>query len=339
MTLLREDRIRILSELEKVIGMKILVFITGDRRGMETRIAMDAYPLIFKHLSNLDTSKGLAIFLYTPGGDTLAAYGIANLIRQFTVSYSVIIPYKALSAGTLITLGANAILMARSGLLSPIDPSVTTPVGPRVPVPGAPNLQVTVPVNVEDVSGFHKLATDEWGLKEEESWSKAFGSLTDNVHPLALGAVHRAREQIAFLATTLLANHMKSRERIKRVVTLLTRERFSHGYLIGRREAKEVLHLPLVEVNPALEAKIVELFTQYENLLELNIPYNQEAILGANETAPATFNRGIVESSYTTHVFRTVRTITRVTSTQVGFPQEGYSERNQQEAWIEDKTV
>ncbi len=200
-----------------------------------------------------------------------------------------------------------------------------------------------MPVNVEDVSGFHKLATDEWGLKDEENWSKAFASLTGNVHPLALGAVHRAREQIAFLATTLLSKHMKTGERVRRIVTLLTRERFSHGYLIGRREAKEVLHLPLADVNSELEQKIMELFAQYESLLELNTPYNQEVILGANNTATATFNRGIIESSFTTYAFRTVRTITRVSSAQagiqVGLPQEGYLERNQQEAWVEDKTV
>ncbi len=93
---MREDRLKIISELEKLIDTKILVFITGDRRGMETRIAMDSYPLLFKHLSKMGSSEQLAVFLYTPGGDALAAYGIANLVRQFTDSYSVIVPYKAL---------------------------------------------------------------------------------------------------------------------------------------------------------------------------------------------------------------------------------------------------
>ncbi len=231
--------------------------------------------------------------------------------------------------------------MTRSALLSPVDPSVQTPLGPRVPIPGAPNVEVTVPVSVEDVGGFHKLATDEWKLQNEDNWSKAFGSLTEHVHPLALGAVHRAREQIAFLATTLLSSHMRNKERAKRIVNLLTRERFSHGYLIGRKEAKEVLHLPVADVSPQLEGKIVELFTQYENLLELKVPYNQEAVLGSNNPVTATFNRGIIESSHTTHVFRSVRTITRVSVTQpgTGLPQEGYLERNQQEAWVEDTNV
>jgi hypothetical protein len=330
---------QLIADLENMIGTRVLVFITGDRRGMETRIAMDSYPLIFKHLVNLGATKTVSIFIYTPGGDALAAYGIANLVRQFADSYSVIVPYKALSAGTLITLGADTIYMTRGGLLSPVDPSVTTPLGPRVPIPGVPNAQATVPVNVEDVSGYHKLATEEWKLQAEENWSEAFRSLTENVHPLALGAVHRAREQIAFLATTLLSKHMRGRERIKRIVTLLTRERFSHGYLIGRREAKEVLHLPLADVSQELEGKITELFGHYESLLDLNSPYNQEALLGTNNTATATINRGVIESSYTTNIFRTVRTITRVSTAQGGLPQEGYLERNLQEAWVEDKSV
>lgn len=117
----------------------------------------------------MESPKKLAVFLYTPGGDALAAYGICNLLRQFTESYSVIVPYKALSAGTLITLGANSIIMTKGGLLSPIDPSVQAPLGPRVPIPGMPNAQATVPVNVEDVIGFHKLAVDEWKLADETS--------------------------------------------------------------------------------------------------------------------------------------------------------------------------
>ncbi len=338
---MREERLKLISELEQLTNTRILVFINGDRRGMETRIAMDVYPLVFKHLTNIDLTKQLAIFLYTPGGDALAAYGIANLVRQFAESYRVIIPYKALSAGTLIALGANEVIMTRGGLLGPIDPSVQSALGPRVPIPGAPNLTATVPVNVEDVIGFHKLATEEWKLQDEASWAQAFKSLNDNVHPLALGAVHRAREQIAFLAGTLLSYHTKNSATVKRIVNLLTRERFSHGYLIGRREAKDILHLRIAAVSSQIEAKITELFAKYESLLELNTPYNQEAVLGAQNSITVSFYRGIIESSFTTHVFKTVKTISRVSFNQpgTGILQEGYTERNQQEAWVEDKQV
>ena len=335
---MRDDRLKVIAELEQLTNSKILVFITGDRRGLETRIAMDCYPLIFKHMSNLEPTEKLAIFIYTPGGDPLAAYAIANLLRQFNDSYSVIVPYKALSAGTLFSLGATKITMSRGGLLGPVDPSVTNPLGPKVTIPGT-NTAVTVPVNVEDVNGFHKLAVDEWKLGSEANWAQAFKSLSENVHPLALGSVHRAREQIAFLATTLLSYHMTDKEKVKSIVNLLTRERFSHGYLIGRKEAKEVLHLPVQDTSPKSEEKISELMSHYETLLELNLPYNQEAVLGTNQTTTATFSRGIVESSYTTHVFRSVRNITRVSASAGGLPQEGYLERNLQEAWVEDRTV
>lgn len=287
------------------------------------------------------TSGKLAVFLYTPGGDTLAAYGIANLIRQFTNEYSVVIPYKALSAGTLITLGANNIIMTKGGLPSPIDPSIQAPLGPRVPIPGAPGIEAVVPVSVEDVSGFYRLAKEEWKLDDEASLGDAFKTLSEKVHPLALGAVHRAREQIAFLARNLLSYHIKGEATVNKIVNTLTRGRFSHGYLIGKREAKDVLKLPIRDPGGELEKKINELFAKYENLLELNTPYNPEAVLGSQNMVTITFNRAIVESSFTTHVFRTVRTITRVSSMapQTGLPQQGYLENNQLEAWVEDNQI
>ncbi|HEV2226357.1 MAG TPA: hypothetical protein VGR56_06080 [Nitrososphaerales archaeon] len=337
----RKERFRLIKRIEKLTGSTLLVFITGDRTNLETRIAMDSYALIFKHLSGMNLKGRLVIFLYTPGGDTIAAYGIANLIRQFTNEYTVIIPYKALSAGTLITLGANNIIMTKGGLLSPIDPSIQAPLGPRVPIPGAPGIEAVVPVSVEDVSGFYRLAKDEWKLGDEASLGEAFKSLSEKVHPLALGAVHRAREQIAFLAKNLLSYHMTGKATVDRIVNTLSRGRFSHGYLIGKREAKNVLKLPIKDPDQELEKKINELFAKYENLLELNTPYNPEAVLGSQDMVTVTFNRAIVESSFITHVFRTIRTITRVSSMapQTGLPQQGYLENNQLEAWVEDSQI
>lgn len=340
-TLLRPQRLEIIQQIERILDSKVLVFITGDRMGLETRIAMDEYPLIFKHLSAIGSQRRVALFIYTAGGDTMAAYGIANLVRQYADAYSVLIPYKALSAGTLIALGANKIFMTRGGILSPIDPSVQSALGPRVSHPAMPSIQVVVPVSVEDSSGFHRLAKDEWKLNDA-NLSEAFKALAGNVHPLALGAVHRAREQIAFLATNLLSYHIKSEPEVAKIVNALTKERFSHGYLIGKKEAKNVLGLPIQDENQELEEKMSELFAHYESLLELHVPYNQEALLGDQDSTRATFNRGIIESTLTTHVFRTIKSIRRATPTtppETGLPQEGYIERNQQEAWVEDKEV
>ena len=63
----------------------------------------------------------------------------------------VVIPHKAHSAGTIISLGANEIIMTKQATLSPIDPSLNTSLNPKI------NEVATYPVSVEAVNGYIEL--------------------------------------------------------------------------------------------------------------------------------------------------------------------------------------
>jgi len=336
----RAERHTLIREIEEMRNSKLLVYITGDRRGMETRIAADAVPFLFRHLSRIGKQTRIDLYIYTTGGITMAGYGIVNLIREFCDEFGVIIPYKAFSCGTLIALGANEVIMTKLGQLSPIDPSLDHPLCPTIPVPGRPGVTTRVPVNVEDLMSYLELAR-EAGLKNENSIAKVFEKLSEAVNPLTLGAANRLRGQIAFLARTLLSYHMNDEDRIKKIIDNITKGRFSHNYLIGRKEAKTVLGLPLVDVQPELEEKIIRLYEGYAELLSLNIPYHPELVLGSQNIAVGTFNRGIIETIGYTHVFRTRREVKRVElrPPQVPSPTIGYLERELGSAWVEDQTI
>jgi hypothetical protein len=338
---MRNERQELIRTIEEERNSKLLVYITGDRRGLETRIAMDAFPFIFTHLSRIGYQKKIDLYLYSPGGITMSGYGLVNLIREFCHLFNVIIPFKALSCATLITLGADEVIMSKMGLLSPIDPSITSPHGPRVPRPDIPGAEVLVPVNVEDAISYLDLAKKEAELKSEESLVKVFDKLSSNVPPLTLGAVNRAREQIRFLAKTLLSYHMKDEQKIEKIVNVITKERFSHEYLIGRREAKEVIGLNVIDIPEALEEKILSLFNEYNGILNMNVPYNPEEVLGSQNQAVGQFNRGIVETDNLTHVFRTKKEIKRIEVAQPGIPVPviGYQERVLTESWVEDNNI
>jgi hypothetical protein len=337
----RSERHALIKAIEQQRGSRLLTYITGDRRGLETKIAMDVFPFIFEHLSKMGHQEKIDLFLYTTGGITMVGYGLVNLIREFCDSFNVIVPYKALSCGTLIVLGANEVTVTKMGVLSPIDPSIDSPLGPVVPVPGQPGISMTVPVNVEDAISYIDLAKHEAGLKEDESLGKIFDRLSTGVHPLVLGAVNRSREQIRFLAKTLLSYHMDNREKIEKIADIITKERFSHDYLIGRREAKEVLGLNVIDVSSSLDQNVASLFREYDRLLEMSTPYNPEVVLGASDTATGQFDRCIIESNDLTHVYRTRKVIRRVEVMTPGMPIPviGYQERVLSEAWVEDNSV
>ena len=133
----KEDRLRLIREIGEIRKSRVLCYLTGDRRGFHTRIHPEVNTLLYNHLKRIGKSDKIDLFLYSTGGVTMAALSIVNLIRGFCDEFAVIIPFKAFSTATLITLGADEILMSKLGQLGPVDPSVTMPFNPPAPeIPG-----------------------------------------------------------------------------------------------------------------------------------------------------------------------------------------------------------
>lgn len=102
-----KDRIGLYEEIENQRNSKLIVYATSDRKGLETQIASDVIPIFTEHLDNIGDTERISLYLYTRGGETLAAWSLVNLIRNFCKEFEVIIPFNCHSAGTLICLGAN----------------------------------------------------------------------------------------------------------------------------------------------------------------------------------------------------------------------------------------
>ena len=83
------------------------------------------------------TSGGeLDLILHSPGGYAEAAESIMNYLRTRFSHIRAVVPHAAMSAATMMALGADEIVMGKHSQLGPIDPQITiaTPEGPR----GAP---------------------------------------------------------------------------------------------------------------------------------------------------------------------------------------------------------
>lgn len=320
----------LINEIQKVRQSKLLVYITGDRRKRETKIGMDVFPLINEHLSELKNLEKLDLLIYSTGGITMAGFGLVNLFREYCEEFNVIIPFKAYSCATLICLGANEIIMSKLGQLSPIDPSLPHPLGPTLP--GTPQ---NIPISVEDVSAYIDLAKES-GLESEVSLKLAFDNLSQRVHPLALGAVHRTKEQNEFLADYLLSYHINDQQKREHIIKILTKERFSHNYLIGRNEAKNILKLNIVDPSPEIENLIMDLFKEYNQMFSLNEDFSEEVFLGRDDRKQGLFNMAIIQSENLTHVFQTESIIERQTiqHPQIPIPRIIYPEIILKQGWV-----
>lgn len=337
----RQERLELIKKIEEQTNSKILVYVTGDRMGLETRISSDVITFIYKHLDQIKHAQKINLLIYTTGGITISGFGIVNMIREYCEEFGIIIPFKCMSTGTLMALGANSIIMSKMGHLSPIDPSTGHPLGPEIPHPENPAIKNIMPINVEDVASFFDLARKEAKTNSEGELTKILLKLSESVHPLVLGAVNRSRNEIRFLAKTLLKQHIDDEEKINAIATTLIEKRFSHGYLIGRKEAKETLKLNVIDASENLMADIMKLYGEYAQLLKLDTPYNHETILGENDEVTTTLHKSIVESKDLTHTYSMRVKINRITlqSVQTGIPITQYQSALLKEEWMQNDEI
>ena len=157
----------------------ILTYATSDRQGMEAQIAPDCVNLFVELLDQIGPTPKISLILHTNGGHTAAAWRLVNLIRTFCDELEVIVPLKALSAGTLISLGADRLVMTKQAALGPIDPSLNHPLAPVVP--GAPLSRV--PVSVEAVRGYLDAARDELKVADPNQLATLLMALSNKIHP------------------------------------------------------------------------------------------------------------------------------------------------------------
>lgn len=288
-----KDRLENYKKIESLRQSKLLVYVTGDRPGWETQIHSEVLDFFVNHLDLLNMPNKISLLLYTRGGSTLAAWSIVNLIRLFCNEFEVIIPSKAHSAGTLMAIGANSILMTKQATLGPIDPSVNTPLNPTIP--GAPP-DAKVPVSVEAIKGYLELAKDELKIRNDESLKDILIKLADMVHPLVLGEVYRARTQIQMLARKLLVNQVSEEDKIQRIISFLCSESGSHDYTINRREAKDSLGLRIDKPNDELYNIIKEVYNDISNELELRVAWDPNQLIATGSSASYLVRRVLIES-------------------------------------------
>jgi hypothetical protein len=306
----RERRKELIKKIEDLRQSKIIVYITGDRRTLKTNpnllitnVALDVLRILYQHLEKIQSTEKIDLFLYTAGGMLGAPWPIVNLIRSYCNTFCVLVPFNALSAGTLIALGANEVIMTKLALLSPIDPSRV------IMIPGKPPKELSV----EDVIGFIDLAKEKVRVPDERR-EEILKLMAQEISPTELGSVNRTHSHIRNLARKLLNLHLdcsnvdviKKRDQI---IDYLTQDLYSHDYLINRKEAKEIIELPIQYADSItkdgtnLESLMCELFELYSKELELDDPFVPALFLEDKSEKEGIFKRAYIETLALTHIY------------------------------------
>ncbi len=118
----RPRRVGTRKEIQEEYGRRLICYVSGKAASIDR----DDTAGFMEILHNIQPGENVDLLLHTGGGDVDAAEKLMAMV-QATVTggqFRVIIPDFAKSAGTLILLGADALLMSDSSELGTIDPQI-----------------------------------------------------------------------------------------------------------------------------------------------------------------------------------------------------------------------
>ncbi|MFA4934238.1 MAG: ATP-dependent Clp protease proteolytic subunit [Candidatus Methanoperedens sp.] len=121
------ERNAVIEDIEKERGTRVITMI--HRREPweekdENYISIEDTEHVLMRIRQTPKDKDVDLILHTPGGLVLASEMIAMAVKNHPAKVTVIIPFYAMSGGTLIALAADEIVMEKDSVLGPVDPQL-----------------------------------------------------------------------------------------------------------------------------------------------------------------------------------------------------------------------
>ena len=291
------ERQVLFSELAGLREHDVMALITSTKKPeplFAAQLAQDVLPIVYELLKGKSGKGNVDLFIYSSGGQIDLPWPLINLIKEYYDEVHAIVPWRAHSAATLVTLGANSIVMGPLASLSPIDPQLQLKLTEKKEV---------VQASVEDVYGYYDLVNDILKL-DAPGKAEALKILATRIYPELLGKVSRTRREIRVIATNLLRLHLTDEDRIERIVKELVETLPSHQYMINRNEATKI-GLPVKYLDGRAEEISSKLLNSYINEAKMDEPGMSIHFAAGKTTEVMEMSRAFVETKDRSFAFRT----------------------------------
>jgi len=228
------ERRQLYKTFEKARQKPLLVYVTSIRNNMSVQMSGDAITPIIEQISNIPQENREIDFLITSnGGDPITALRIITILRERFDKISIIIPYVAYSAATILALGADEILMHPYSNLGPVDPQMS------ILKPNVFGQQERVHFSSEDIRNYIEFIRTDVGITDQAQLITAFNSLSTDVGAINIGHSKRNQQLSLSLSKKMLETHLKDDKALS-IAQALNISYYHHGYAVGRKEAKDI---------------------------------------------------------------------------------------------------
>ncbi len=197
----------------------------------------------------------LDVILETPGGHIESAYKIVKLLRKHAKRINIIVPNYAKSAGTLISLAGESLVLATTSELGPLDVQIPEQQDGDVDtfksaLNGYKSLEQIQNHAIENLDIATKLILHRTGnrmrLQEVIKLAIEFsgntsGCLYSQIHPKSITEYARALDIGEQYGVRILVRYMGwSSEKAKPVIHRMVYDYPSHGFIIDTEELTEL---------------------------------------------------------------------------------------------------
>lgn len=256
----RSQRIDLFSKIEQQTGRSLLAY-TVIAPVPGTELTTMELPHLYGLISALPAATPIDLMLTTPGGDSNAARMLVEMLRGHGGEFRVIVPQFAMSAGTLIALAGEEIVMGPPSQLGPIDPQI-----PMMPAPGAPPRLTPAHAIVDGYANFEKEVNERNELRPADYLTaRNFDMPLINMSRKLIGEVTELAEK--WLSEGQLRGH---EDWAKKTALALAENRLNHGTPIPAVQASSEYHLNVKQLpsDDPLWAAIWELFLRSQSFLQ-----------------------------------------------------------------------
>ena len=240
---------RAVLEYEKITKQPALVVLQNDATFDDIdSITSELADAIIDSKEQIEAGKELNLILHTLGGDPSAGYKLSIFLQKRTGGFNVVIPKMAKSAGTLIALAANRMIMGEMAELGPLDMQVRDPESDLwdSALNETKSLQTLSREALVLYAEKMQLLGNLHGGKRFETRNRiATDFVNEMIRPLVekIDAVHytkmaRIMEIMKMYGKQLMKRAGYPPKRLAAVVQSLGEDYPDHGYIIDAREAR-----------------------------------------------------------------------------------------------------
>jgi Serine dehydrogenase proteinase len=254
-----------LEELQDLRGRKAILY-SGMIHG-------ESLPALYKCLQQLGKMDELDLVLKTTGGEVVAARRFALLLHEFAKHLTILVPYRAWSAGTLVCLSADELIIGPLAELGAVDPQI----GSHSTVPhDAPSM-----ISAEDVRQFKAMARAWFGVTKEEDHIQLLALLAQRIFPTTLTTFYRSDLLVRKVIRELLnlQNQGLESSAIESIEKALVEDTYAHDYTLNIFDLA-ALGLPVTSPVEREETLLWELSETCRELVTPDVSVAERGILG-----------------------------------------------------------